>query len=106
MIPYSNIIAELSAHVPELASECESEVTTFLEECEMGVGSPLSAEDLEYLRALQSQNSDSLKDRIEPPLPYMVFEGSLVPLLAEMLADGLRHARLAEILNWLESLLI
>lgn len=104
MSRYDNIIAELAARVPELADECQPDVFTFLEQCQLGSKEPLSVVDIEYLRQLQRDNPEQCRDEINPPLAYIVFESSLFPLLLEMLNDSERHARLQEIMNWLEEL--
>ena len=101
---YDTIIVELAACVPELADECQPEVVTFLEQCQYGQKEPLSDEDIAYLRELQAANPDQCRDEINPPLTYIVFESSLFPLLLEMLNDSERHARLREVMDWLEEL--
>ena len=54
MSRYDNIVAELATRVPELADECQTEIVTFLEQCQRGQKEPLSEDDIAYLRALAS----------------------------------------------------
>ena len=105
MSHYENINAELAERVPELADECQTEIVTFLEQCQRGSKEPLSDGDIEYLREMQRANPEQCRDEIYPPLTYIVFESSLRPLLIEWLHDPDRHFRLREVLDWLEALL-
>ena len=104
MSRYDNIIAELDQRVPEIADECQPEIETFLAQCQRGSKEPLSPADIEYLRELQFGNPELCRDEINPPLPYLVFEINLFALLIELLEDAENHARLQEIMNWLEEL--
>lgn len=104
MSRYENIVAELAARVPELADECQPEIFTFLEQCQLGQKEPLSPADIEYLRAMQRANPEVCRDEINPALPYYVFEVDLFRFLLELLKDTENHQRLQEIMDWLEEL--
>ena len=104
MSRYENIVAELAERVPELADECQTDVFTFLEQCQLGSKEPLSEADIEYLRALQISNPEQCKDEINPPLAYFVFEVNLFRFLLDLLNNSERHQRLQEIMDWLETL--
>lgn len=68
MSRYDNIIAEIAEHVPELADECQTEIVTFIEQCQRGSKEPLSDADIEYLREMQCANPKQCRDEIYPPL--------------------------------------
>ena len=98
------IIAELAERVPELSEECQTMITPWIEVCQRGSKEPFLPADIEYWRALQANNPEQCKDEIDAPLACIVFESSLFPLLIELLNDYERHARLKEIMDWLEEL--
>ena len=104
MSRYDNIVAELAERVPELAEECQPDVFTFLEQCQLGSKDPLSEADIAYLNELQANNPEQCKDKIDPALPYYVFEVNLFRFLLDLLNDAERHPRLQEIMDWLEEL--
>lgn len=101
MSHYDDIIAELAERVPELAGECQTEIVTFIEQCQREIKQPLSDADIACLNKLKANNPEQCRDEIDPQLTYMAFENSLRPLLIKLLRDPTRHFRLREILDWL-----
>lgn len=101
---YQTIVAELAQRVTELASACQPEIETFLEQCQRGSKEPLSSEEIQYLLARQEQNPQQFPDRVEEPLAYLVFEGDLTDLLEQLVQVPEKHRRLQQIISWLEEL--
>ena len=108
MSRYDHIVAELAGRVPEVADQCQPTGITFIERCQFQSLYPLSPAEIEELRALQARhpNEPEYADDLIEVTPYLAFESVLRPFLFQLLGDPSRHARLKELLDWLDELLV